>query len=141
MSPPEGTNALLACQWAGVSLVFVAAWVVGVQGWGLWMPVAGFVIGTACWVWRLAPDPAMTDREGLRALALAAGWRGGAVVGLLAVWGLPGAEEGGPEGLVMRSVLALLLMGVSTVTLVALTLVGLDGGRTRALAAGTEGRR
>lgn len=128
-----GLRILLACQWGCVCLAAVGAWAIGTEAWGLWIPVSAYVFGTATYVWRWAPDAAMHDRNELRELAWGAGWRGGLLVAAGALWALPGAAEGGPDTVVSRVSVSLLLAAGCAAAMTGLTLVGLDGGRSRAL--------
>lgn len=124
---------LLVCQWGAVVAVGLGAAAIGVQAWGAWLPALAWLVGTATWVWRLAPDPALRDRAALRALAAGAGLRSGVLVAGLAVLGLPGPEAGGPGGGTARVVVALLVGGAAVLALTLLSLIGLDAGRADAL--------
>jgi hypothetical protein len=127
---------LLACQLGALGLVVgglvAARQLVPGLAWGAWLPIVAWILGASTWVWRLSPDPALTDRAVVRALALGSGVRTGLLAG--GVWLVVALVAPGALGPPLPAGLALAaLVGLSGVAFgTALTLVGLDLGRSDA---------
>lgn len=97
--------------------------------WSAWIPGAAWILGAAAYVWRLAPDQALTDREEVRALAVGSGRRLAGLVAILALVWVAARPEGSP-GLGVGLLLAAVGSFGAFVGGTILTLVGLDLGRT-----------
>lgn len=123
--------ALFACQWGTLGVFAWGWWILGVSTWSAWLPAAGLFFGTALYVWRVAPDATMADRSEIKWLASQSGLVAGAMLSPL--W-LVGQVRAGAERLpALLVATGLVGLGIAfVVTLI--TLVGLDAGRTNALA-------
>jgi hypothetical protein len=126
---------LVGCQWATAGVLVGLAAGAGAT-WGAWLPGVALILGAAFYVWALSPDKALVDRDERRRLALQSGVATG---GMLAVaWVvalLTGTIAGAEEASAWRRVAAtVVVLGAAVPTATLLTLVGLDGGRSSAVA-------